>query len=431
MNEINTFGYEQAIEYIHTVNWCFCKPGLERIGELCRLLGDPQNELKFVHVVGTNGKGSFCAMLDQVLRTAGYKTGLFTSPYVRVFNERMMYMGENISNDELAEITYYVKGFADTMTDKPTEFELITAIAFEYFRRKKCDLVILEAGMGGRLDSTNIITTPLLSVITGVALDHTAYLGDTVEKIAEEKAGVIKHGVPVLFGGNDEVAARVIRKKADRLGSELYITDRDAVKISFASVYCTAFEYKDMKNILIKLLGLYQPYNAANVIEAVRILGRLGYEISEQSLRSGLLHAVWHARFEMLSEEPIIMFDGSHNPEGIRAAVDTIACYFAKQKVRILTGVMADKDYSVMCDAVSEVAGEVYTVKPNNPRALSAEELAKMYRERGIKATAFESVQKAIDAVISADNSIPTIALGSLYMYCEVVDALEARNIIK
>ena len=172
--------YQEALNYIHSISWTFCKPGLERIERLCRELGDPQRELKVIHVAGTNGKGSFCAMLDSVLRKAGYRVGLFTSPYIRFFNERMCVDGQPISDGLLAEITEYVKPYADAMTDRPTEFELITAIALEYFRREKCDVVILEAGMGGRLDSTNIIREPLLSVITGIALDHTAFLGDTV-----------------------------------------------------------------------------------------------------------------------------------------------------------------------------------------------------------------------------------------------------------
>ena len=194
--------YSEALEYIHSICWTFTKPGLERISALCEKLGNPQDDLKFVHVAGTNGKGSFCSMLESVLRHAGYKTGLFTSPYIKVFNERMQFCGENISDEELAEITEYVKPFADSMEDKPTEFELITAIGFEYFKRKNCDVVILEAGMGGRLDSTNIIKSSLLSVITGIALDHVAFLGDTPEKIAAEKAGIIKAGGCVLFGGN-------------------------------------------------------------------------------------------------------------------------------------------------------------------------------------------------------------------------------------
>ena len=214
--------YNEALAYIHSVNWTFCKPGLDRIGELCEKLGHPEKKLKFVHVAGTNGKGSFCSMLESVLRAAGYKTGLYTSPYIKEFNERMRVMGENIENETLADITERVRPIADSMKDKPTEFELITAIAFQYFYESKCDVVILEAGMGGRLDSTNIIRNPLLSVITGIALDHTDYLGDTVEKIAAEKAGIIKDSAPVLYGGEDNCAREVIRRTANERGSSFF-----------------------------------------------------------------------------------------------------------------------------------------------------------------------------------------------------------------
>ena len=182
--------YLETLDYIHKVNSCFCKPGLERIRLLCEALGHPERELTVIHVAGTNGKGSVCAMLDSILRASGRRVGLYTSPYIRHFNERMQVDGKPISDEELVELTARVRPIADRMEDKPTEFELITAIAFEFFRKHQCDVVVLEVGLGGRLDSTNIINTPCLSVITGISLDHTAFLGDTVEKIAAEKAGI-------------------------------------------------------------------------------------------------------------------------------------------------------------------------------------------------------------------------------------------------
>ena len=239
--------YEEALEYIHGISWCFCKPGLERIAELCGRLGNPQNSLRFIHVAGTNGKGSFCAMTEAILRSEGYKVGLFTSPYIRTFNERMRVDGENISDDELAEITEYVRPFADAMTDKPTEFELISAVAFEYFKRNNCDVVVLEAGMGGRLDSTNVIEKSLLSIITGIALDHTAFLGDTVEKIAAEKAGIIKQGCPVLFGGEDEAAERVICERAAEMNAPFSIVDRSTLVLQSQTLDGTIFDFEKYK----------------------------------------------------------------------------------------------------------------------------------------------------------------------------------------
>lgn len=419
--------YVEAIEYIHSINWTFCNPGLERISELCSALGNPEKELKFIHVAGTNGKGSFCSMLDSVLRAAGYKTGLFTSPYIRFFNERICFDGKPISNEELSEVTEYVKPIADKMTEKPTEFELISAIGFEYFKRKKCDIVILEAGMGGRLDSTNIIETPLLSVITGIAFDHTAFLGNTIEKIAAEKAGIIKEGRPILWGGNNDAALNVIKSHASEMSSDLYTTDRNSILIKGSTLDGTVFDYGDRTNIKISLLGSYQPYNAANVISAVDILRGNGLNISDEALRKGLLSAKWPARFEMISSDPIVIYDGAHNPEGIEAACKSIKNYFGNKKVFVLSGVMKDKDYDYIASMLSSVASRAFTVTPDNPRALDANEYADVLSKKGVDAIPFASLSDALaKAYDTAKNeNTPLVCLGSLYMYSELISEFE------
>ena len=418
--------YTEALEYIHSICWTFTKPGLERISALCEKLGNPQNGLKFVHVAGTNGKGSFCSMLESVLRHAGYKTGLFTSPYIKVFNERMQFCGENIANDELAEITEYVKPFADAMEDKPTEFELITAIGFEYFKRKNCDVVILEAGMGGRLDSTNIINSSLLSVITGIALDHTAFLGDTPEKIAAEKAGIIKQNGCVLFGGNSKSVEEVIKNKALEMNAEYHFADKSGLEILSSDLSGSTFNYGSYKEVKLPLLGLYQPLNAVNVLCAVELLRDKGFAVEESALRDGLLAARWPARFEIISRDPLIIFDGAHNPEGIETATASIKRYFGDTKVAVLTGVMKDKDYNYIAGKFSEISDRAFTITPQNPRALPAEEYAKVLESKGIKATHYDSVTSALaDAKAYAKSSgAPLVCLGSLYMYCEVIEAL-------
>lgn len=416
--------YTEALEYIHSINWTFTKPGLERIAELCEKLGNPQKELKFVHVAGTNGKGSFCTMLDSILRAAGYKTGLFTSPYIKEFGERIRYCGENIADGELAEITEYIKPIADAMADKPTEFELITAIGLEYFKRKKCDIVILEAGMGGRLDSTNIIDSSVLSVITGIALDHVAYLGDTVDKIAAEKAGIIKKGGTLLFGGEDECAADVIEAKAKEMGAVYSRVDRSSLEITSSTLSGTVFNYRNREDIELNLLGLYQPKNAAAVLCAVDILRESGYVISEEAIRSGLLAARWQARFEIISKEPTVIFDGAHNPEGIEVATNSIKHYFGDKKVCVLTGVMRDKDYFYISSRLSEIADSAVVITPDNPRALAADEYASVLSEKGIEAKAYGSVKEALDAgkKLAKDNDTALVCLGSLYMYKEVYE---------
>lgn len=418
--------YTEALEYIHSICWTFTKPGLERIASLCKKLGNPQNDLKFIHVAGTNGKGSFCSMLDSVLRRAGYKTGLFTSPYIKVFNERMQFCGENISNEELAEITEYVKPFADSMEDKPTEFELITAIGFEFFKRKKCDVVILEAGMGGRLDSTNIIDSSLLSVITGISLDHTAFLGDTPEKIAAEKAGIIKQNGRILFGGNSKSVEEVIKAKAAEMGADYYFADKSGLEILSSDLSGSIINYKEYNELKLPLLGLYQPLNAANVLCAVEILRGQGFKIDEKAVREGLLAARWPARFEIISRDPLIIFDGAHNPEGIETAVESIKRYFGDEKVAVLTGVMKDKDYNYISRKFAEIADRAFTITPANPRALPAEEYAKVLEGVGITATSYESVASALaDAKkFSKDSGTPLVCLGSLYMYCEIIESI-------
>ena len=416
----------EAIEYIHSVNWQFCKPGLDRITHLCEKLGNPQNKLKFIHVAGTNGKGSFCSMLDCVLRRAGYNVGLFTSPYILEFNERMRYNGENISGDDLAEIVEYVKGYADEMRDKPTEFELITAIGFEYFCRKRCDYVILECGMGGRLDSTNIIKNAILSVITTISLDHTAFLGDTIEKIAAEKAGIIKSNTPVLWCGGDNEAKNIIFQRAKELGSDFYTPDKE-INIKSATLCGTTFDCGEYKDIKLNLLGSYQPKNARNVICACEILRRSGLYITDKNIYDGLFDAVWHARFEIINKNPIFIFDGGHNPEGVVAAVESVKEYLGNGKVCVITGVMADKDYLFIADRISEIADCVFTVTPNNPRALDANKYAEVYKAREIAATGYSELTEALrDAMEYAKKkNIPILSLGSLYMYTEVIDALK------
>ena len=419
--------YSEALEYIHSINWTFTKPGLERISFLCEKMGNPQKELKFVHVAGTNGKGSFCSMLDSVLRAAGYKTGLFTSPYIKEFNERIRYCGENIANDELAEITEYIKPFADAMEDKPTEFELITAIGLEYFKRKACDVVVLEAGMGGRLDSTNVISESVLSVITGISLEHTAYLGDTVEKIAAEKAGIIKNGGRVIYGGDDDSAANVIENIAQMRGARYSRVDRGSLNILSSSFDGTSFSYKSYDNVKLSLLGLYQPQNATNVIDAVEALRERGFEISDKALLEGLAAAEWPARFEIVSKDPLVIYDGAHNPQGIEVAVESIKRYFGDKKVFILTGVMKDKDYGYIASKLSDVASDAFTVTPDNPRALSADEYAEVLKEKGVNATAFDNVQEAVRAAKKAakERNTALVCLGSLYMYAEIYEFLK------
>ena len=411
--------YSEAIEYIHSINWTFCKPGLERIKILLDKLNNPQDSLKFVHVAGTNGKGSFCKMLQQALTLSGYKTGLFTSPYIKVFNERMQISGQMIDNDELALITEYVRPFADEMDDKPTEFELITAIAMEYFNRHNCDIVVLETGMGGRLDSTNIITTSVLSVITGVALDHTQFLGNTVEEIAKEKAGIIKPFVPVLFGGKDKSAEKIISDVAKEHSSPFYSIDYSNLLIKKMTIEGTVFDYNNYSDIKLCLLGEYQPENASLVLKASEILVKQGFEISENALRKAFLTVYWPARFEVLKTSPLVIFDGAHNPQGIEVCIKSIKTYFNRQKVLVMTGVLKDKDYFYIAKKLAEITDTALIFTPENPRALKKEDYAVVLKENGINAITFETIKDAYSFGLKEANekNMPLIILSSLYTY--------------
>ena len=432
--------YTQALDFIHSTCWKGSRPGLERTIDLTARLGNPQNSLKFIHIAGTNGKGSTSAMLAAILQRAGYRVGLYTSPFILRFNERMRINGQDIPDGELAEITEYVKPHAEAMADTPTEFELITAIALVYFARRNCDYVVFEVGMGGRLDSTNIIPpeTVAASVITGIAMDHTAFLGDTPEKIAAEKAGIIKAGVPVVFGGNhapigevhpDPVAiataescARVIREKAAEVGAPYTETDHSKLANIRADLFGADFDFGERKDLHISLAGLYQPYNTATVLTVIDLLRERGLTIPEEAIREGLASVKWPARFEVLSKDPLIIADGGHNPEGIDAAIESVKTYFKDEKILLLTGVMADKDYDRMVARMGEVASRAFCVRPANDRALDPAKYAESFRAIGIPAKGYATVAEGVRAAAETAKreGKALLCLGSLYMYGEV-----------
>ena len=420
--------YEQALEYIHSVNWAFCKPGLERITALCEALGNPQNKLRFIHVAGTNGKGSTSSMLASILQSAGYRTGLYTSPYIRTFCERIRVDGENIPKEELAALTERIRPIADAMEDKPTEFELITALAFSYFEACACDVVVLEVGLGGRLDSTNVIENTALSIITGIDFDHTALLGNTIEEIAYEKAGIIKEQRPVLFGTSHGAAYDTVEQVALEKNAPFCAVDRSSYLQKNATLEGTTFDYLHYTDMHLPLLGAYQPYNATLVLTAIELLKEQGFAIDDEAVRNGLADVRWPARFELLSRHPIIIYDGGHNPEGVRAAVASVREYFGNQRVNILSGVMADKDREEMIETIKPIVARAFTVTPNNPRSLAANEYAAQLASYDISATSYASVAEGVRIAIesSIKENIPLVCLGSLYLYEEVEAAVRA-----
>ncbi len=419
--------YDETLKYIHNVKWQGSKPGLERTQTLLKALGSPEKKLKFVHVAGTNGKGSTAACMAAVLQQAGYKTGLYTSPYIIRFNERMQVNGEHITDNELERLTDEIRPYADAMVDAPTEFELITALALKHFLYKKCDIVVLEVGMGGELDSTNVIDTPEVAAITAIGLDHTAELGPTITDVARAKAGIIKKGGDVvIYGGEPDVEA-VFESACKERHANLHRTDFSRMNIRNIDLEGVTFDFSPYQNVFLPLVGTYQPKNAALAITALECLRTKGWQISDDNIFAGLSKVKWPGRFEVLLRRPVFILDGAHNPHGIIATADSLKKHFGEQKIVFLIGVMADKDVGGMMDVISDLAQSFVAVEPPNPRAMKAEVLAEKLSAYGHPAKACTSIPEGVrKAIMQAGVDGVVCALGSLYFSGDVREAVAA-----
>ncbi|MEG3030231.1 MAG: folylpolyglutamate synthase/dihydrofolate synthase family protein [Oscillospiraceae bacterium] len=412
----------QSIDYICNKNWQESRLGLSRVYALLESMGNPQNKLSFVHVAGTNGKGSCCAMTASILRHAGYKTGLYTSPFLHIFNERMQVDDGCISDEELNDITNFVREKAEALDDHPTEFELVTVIAFEYFMRHNCDIVVLEVGLGGRLDATNVISTTAVSVITNIGLDHTKELGNTLPLIAAEKAGIIKSCRPVVLYSQSAPVENAIKTIALSSNSPLYTSDPHRIAPLSHNLEGQKFSYKHYENLEIHLLGEHQLRNAATVIETIEVLRSLGYSITDRALREGLAYAMWPGRFEPLCRAPYFLVDGGHNPQCMESVAKNLELYFNGKKAVILTGVMADKDYAAMYDIIAPFAACFVAVAPDNSRALPAEKLAEFLNKYNLPVYTCSTVKAGIEKSLALCGEYDQLALavGSLYMCGEI-----------
>lgn len=421
--------YEETIAYIHSAYWTGTKTGLKRTQELLELLGHPEKKLRFVHVAGTNGKGSFCAMLSSILTTAGYKTGLYTSPYVNRFNERMAINGQPIPDEKLVALVEKIRPLVNSMVEKPSEFELITCVAMEYFYEEACDIVVLEVGMGGEWDSTNVIEKPELAVITAMAYDHMKYLGSTMTEIATAKAGIIKPGCPTLIYGENPEAEAVFAQTCQQRGSALYYSQPENVTNDRDSIHGHMFDYPGYKELHLPLIGPHQTHNGALVLRAVELLREKGWLIENTAVREGLSQVRWPARMELLQEKPVILLDGGHNPQGAQAAAATLGELFPGKRIRFLMGVMADKDVDTMVESLLPLAECFYTVTPHNPRSMKAEVLAEKLRTLGAHAMAYEPLERGIEAFVrEAKNTDILCAIGSLYLAGDVRAQIHAMK---
>nr|WP_326214476.1 folylpolyglutamate synthase/dihydrofolate synthase family protein [uncultured Oscillibacter sp.] len=413
---------QEAVAYIDTFQWQAHAPGLERIRTLLHALGDPQKELKFVHVAGTNGKGSVCAYLASVLRCAGYRVGLCTSPFLEDFRERIQVDGELIPPETLGELTELARPAAEAMGDHPTEFELITAVAMLYFRHCRCDIVVLEVGLGGALDASNVIDVPEAAVITAMGMDHAAILGPTLGDIAAAKAGIIKPGGAVVsFGGCPEADA-VIRERCRKQGAQLTEVDFSRLRVVGTGLDGTDLEFAPYGALHVPLVGLYQAKNAAVAVTTVEVLEKRGWEISRRALEQGLASVCWPGRLEVVRRAgPVILRDGAHNAHGMAATVESLRALFPGKKLTILMGVMADKDVEDMLKLLAPIAGQVFTVRPESPRAMPAEELAALVNRYGVPAVPCAGVAVGLQAAAEAAGTDGAVcALGSLYLVGEV-----------
>lgn len=404
------------------VDWKEKHLGLDRMRELMRRLGDPQKELRFVHVAGTNGKGSVCAMLASVLKAAGYRTGLYISPNLIRVNERIQIDGAEISDDALNDAARRVREAAAGMDDAPLIFEQLTAMALLCFRAQHCDIVVLEVGMGGRLDATNVIDPPEAAVICNIGLDHTEVLGDTVAKVAAEKAGILKTGSPAVLLAQSAEASDVVRRICQERDVPLTVTDPARQTLLGDSLDCQIFSYRQRKDLCLSLLGPYQLRNASAVLDTVDLLNRRGFQISDDALRAGLETVVWPGRFEVLQKHPLLLLDGAHNPDGVRVLNDCLEHYLPDEKLTFVMGVMADKDYRTMISLIVPRADRIFTVTPQNGRALPSAELkALLAAKTAIPITDAGTPENGVRMALAACTPNQAVcAFGSLYQVAEI-----------
>jgi len=386
------------------------EPGLGRIRALLEKLGNPQRDLRFIHIAGTNGKGSTAAMIASALTQAGLRTGLYTSPHLRRLSERFQVDGAEISPKALTEISKKVQDAAEDQT----EFEVMTAIGMLYFQKMRCDRVVLETGLGGRLDSTNVIEAPEACVITRIGLEHTRLLGDTLEKIAGEKAGIIKPGCPVVLYRQERSVLRAV--EAHCRENRLILTDPESVRRLSCTPEGQSFTYRGRGPFQIPLLGGHQLQNAAAALDTLWAL-----RVPDEAIAQGLKHTRWPGRLELVGRNPDILLDGGHNPQCMEAVSQALKELYPGKKILFLLGVLADKDYPAMLRELIPLAKQFVCTAPDSPRALPAEELARVLRELGKPAQACVTPQEAVETVSALAGPDDVVCIcGSLYMIGEI-----------
>lgn len=418
------------IDRIHEFNRFGMVLGLDRMEELLRRLGNPQGDLKVIHVAGTNGKGSVSKYLEEGLSACGYKMGLYTSPYIETFNERIRYDGADISDEDLEYYGQKVVSAAEAMVadglDSPTEFEVVTAIAFLYFADRQADITILEVGLGGIGDSTNVVKSPLASVITSISYDHMAQLGSSLAEIAVNKAGIIKTGCPVIANVPQRDAAKIIARKAYAMGSRLYDISGIRAAVSdetpFSQKVSMELYEKSYSDVEISMVGRHQAENLKTALATLEILRKSGaVKLDREALYEGLKRARQPGRFEVISEDPLVIIDGAHNEAGAQALQETMAQHFAGKKILLVAGILADKEIDSIVKFLTKITDHIIVTEPDNPRKLAAEKLAEHVAEFGVAAEAVPNVEAAVHRAKELAEGYDVILFaGSLYLIGDV-----------
>lgn len=418
--------YNEALQFIHESHKFGMRLGLDNIKKLLELLGNPQNNLKIIHVAGTNGKGSTCSFISSILKESGYKVGLYTSPFLETFTERIRVNGENISEEEVGKIVSLIKEKIEIMVSEgysyPTEFEIVTAMAFYYYNQEKVDFVALEVGLGGRYDATNVIDKPVVSAITSISLDHTGILGDTLAKITFEKGGIIKENCPTIVYPQQEEASEVIKNICAEKKSKYIECDFKNIEIKSSNInsqiYNCNINGKELRDLEIKLIGDHQIKNSIVALNVIEYLNDIKItNISEENIRKGLLETKWPGRIEKISENPMFIIDGAHNEEGAKSLANSIDKYFENKNKILVIGMLEDKDIDSVLDLLIPKFNKVITTTPDNPRAIDANKLKEKIERYNIEVTCKPNIKEAVDYALEISNKDDVIiSAGSLYM---------------
>jgi len=433
--------YQEAIEFLNIAHKFGSKLGLQRIKNLLNLLDRPHEKLKFIHVAGTNGKGSVVAFISNILIQAGYKVGVYTSPHINNFCERIKINHENISRDNIARLVCLVRQKINLLNTMPTEFEIITALSMQYFFENKCDIIILEVGLGGRLDATNIINTNQVAIITALDYDHTEILGENLLDIAREKSGIIKPNCDLIIYPFEKLDAsnliksqikNIFLSRCKKLNSRMHELNLAQIKLKNFNLDFQIFDYAELKDLKIKLLSDFQVIHAALAIKAIKILNHKKFYINTRDIYTGILKTKWPGRFEILNQDPIFIIDGAHNPHGVKSLVYNLERYFKNKRVIFLTGILKNKNYDLMLELVNNISQEFITISFSHENSFSAHELASYLLNKNLnkKITACDNI---IDAINLALNSCKTnqiiCAFGSLYFLHEIINYFNANKI--